>query len=145
MAAIAEKINKNGSISFKAIIRYKGVFLTKTFVVRGNRKTTTRKEAEDWARSIELQIDNGTYRKEEKKPNYSVGEAIEKYIKDGNPKKDEKTRQRYISALMWFKKEIGRLPIRTLERSDLKTCRNKLQKKHKEVPIKGGKSRLQMN
>lgn len=142
MAAIAEKVNKNGSISFKAIIRYKGVFLTKTFVVRGNRKTTTRKEAEDWARGIELQIDNGTYRKEEKKPNYSVGEAIEKYIKDGNPKKDEKTRQRYISALMWFKKEIGRLPIRTLERSDLKTCRNKLQKKHKEVPIKGGKSRL---
>lgn len=133
MAAITEKVNKNGSISFKAIIRYKGVFLTKTFVVKGNRKKTTRKEAEDWARSIELQIDNGVYRKEEKKQNFTVAQALDKYIKDDKVKLTEAV----ISMLKWFKKEIGAIPIRMLERSDLKACRNKLQKKRKVIPIKG--------
>lgn len=137
MATITEKANKDGSISIKAIVRYKGVFLTKTFPVKGNRKKTVKNEAFDWARNIETQIDDGTYRKEEKKPNFTVAQAIDKYIQDGNPKKSEDTRQRYISALNWFKKEIGSLPIKTLERSDLKQCRDKLQKKPKEVPIKG--------
>ena len=139
MATIVEKQNKNGELSIKAIVRYKGIFLTKTFAVKGNRKKTVKNEAEDWARNIETQIDNGTYRKEEKRHNYTVKEAIEKYINEGNPKKDENTRQRYIAALNWFKKEIGSLPIKTLERSDLKKCRNKLQNKHKVVPIKGKK------
>lgn len=142
MATITEKVNKDGSISIKAIVRYKGVFLTKTFPVKGNRKKTVKNEAFDWARNVETQIDNGTYRKEEKKPNFTVAQAIEKYIKDGNPKKSEDTRQRYISALNWFKKEIGSLPIKTLERSDLKQCRDKLQKKHKEIPIKGQQGRV---
>lgn len=142
MATITEKVNKDGSISIKAIVRYKGIFLTKTFPVKGNRKKTVKNEAFDWARDVETQIDNGTYRKEEKKPNFTVSQAIEKYIKDGNPKKSEETRQRYISALNWFKKEIGSLPIKTLERSDLKQCRDKLQKKHKEIPIKGKQGRV---
>lgn len=142
MATITEKANKDGSISIKAIVRYKGVFLTKTFPVKGNRKKTVKNEAFDWARNVETQIDDGTYRKEEKKPNFTVAQAIEKYIKDGNPKKSEDTRQRYISALNWFKKEIGSLPIKTLERSDLKQCRDKLQKKHKEIPIKGQQGRV---
>lgn len=137
MATITEKINKDGSISFKVIIRYKGVFLTKTFPVKNNQKAATKKKAEKWGLDIETKIDEGTYRKEEKKPNFTVAEAINKYINDGNPKKSEATRQRYISALNWFKKEIGSLPIKTLERSDLKYCRDKLKKKHKEVPIKG--------
>ena len=82
MATVVEKENKDGSVSFKAIIRYKGVFLTKTFPVKGNRKKTVMYEASDWARGIESQIDNGTYRKEEKKSNYTVAQAIEKYIKE---------------------------------------------------------------
>lgn len=142
MATITEKVNKDGSISIKAIVRYKSVFLTKTFPVKGSRKKTVKNEAMDWARDVETQIDNGTYRKEEKKPNFTIAQAIDKYIKDGNPKKSEDTRQRYISALNWFKKEIGSLPIKTLERSDLKQCRDKLQKKHKEIPIKGKQGRV---
>lgn len=129
MATIVEKENKDGSVSIKAIVRYKGVFLTKTFPVKGNRKKTVQNEAEDWARSIETQIDNGTYRREDRRKNYTVAEAIARYIKDMNPG--------FASCLLWFKKEIGHIPIRNLKRSDLKMCRDKLQKKHKEVPIKG--------
>lgn len=137
MAAITEIKNKNGSISYKVIVRYKGVFLTKTFPVKGNRKKTVENQAMQWALDIESQIDSGIYRKEERQHNYTVSEAINRYIAEGNPKKAENTRRKYISALEWFKKEIGSIPIKTLERSDLKTCRNKLQKKHKVVPIKG--------
>ena len=129
MATMVEKVNKDGSVSIKAIVRYKGVFLTKTFPVKGNRKKTVQHEAEDWARSIETQIDNGTYRREDRTKNYTVSEAIDRYIKDVNPN--------FESCLLWFKKEIGHIPIRNLKRSDLKDCRTKLQKKPKEVPIKG--------
>ena len=137
MSYIREIKNKNGTISYKARVNYKGVFLTKTFPIKGNQKKTTYKLAENWCNEIEQKVDEGTYRKEEKRKNYTIKEAIEKYINEGNPKKDEDTRRKYIASLEWFKKEIGSLPIRTLERSDLKNCRNKLQRKHKEVPIKG--------
>lgn len=138
MATITEIQNKNGSISYKAIVRYKGVFKTKTFQVKGSRKKTVEAEALAWGLDIEKQIDDGVYKKEEKRHNYTVKEAIEKYIKDGNPKKKKESEKRaYISALEWFKKEIGSIPIRTLERSDIKRCRDKLKKKHKEIPIKG--------
>ena len=138
MATVTEKVNKNGTISFKAIVRYKGVFLTKTFLVKGSRKRTTENEALDWARNIEIQIDNGMYRKEEKRPNFTVSQALERYIND-----DKITLSKaVITYLNWFKKEIGSIPIRMLERSDLKECRNKLQKKHKEIPIRGGKSKV---
>ena len=137
MAAITEIKNKNGSISYKVIVRYKGVFLTKTFPVKGNRKKTVENQAMQWALDIESQIDSGNYRKEKRQHNYTVTEAINRYIAEGNPKKAENTRRKYISALEWFKKEIGSIPIKTLERSDLKACRDKLQKKYKEVPIKG--------
>lgn len=138
MATVTEKVNKNGTISFKAIVRYKGVFLTKTFLVKGSRKRTTENEALGWARNIEIQIDNGIYRKEEKRANFTVSQALERYIND-----DKITLSKaVITYLNWFKKEIGSIPIRMLERSDLKACRNKLQKKHKEIPIRGGKSKI---
>ena len=141
MATIREIIKKDGTVSYKAIVRYKGVFLTKTFAVKNSRKLTTKNEAIAWGLDIEKQIDEGIYRHEEKQLNYTVKQAIDKYINDGNPKKPEKTRQDFISHLEWFKKEIGSIPIRTLERSDLKMCRNKLKKKHKTVPIKGKQGR----
>lgn len=138
MATVTEKVNKNGTISFKAIVRYKGVFLTKTFLVKGSRKRTTENEALDWARNIEIQIDNGMYRKEEKRANFTVSQALDKYINDDKIILSKAV----ITYLNWFKKEIGSIPIRMLERSDLKACRNKLQKKHKEIPIRGGKSKV---
>lgn len=138
MPTVTEIQNKNGSFSYKSIVRYKKVFLTKTFPVKGNRKKTVEAEALAWGLDIEKQIDDGTYRKEEKRYNYTVKEAIEKYINDGNPKKkNENEKRAYIAALEWFKKEIGSIPIRTIERSDLKKCRDKLKKKYKEIPIKG--------
>lgn len=143
MATVTEKVNKNGTISIKAIVRYKGVFLTKTFAVKGSRKRTTEREAFDWARNIEIQIDTGMYRKEEKQQNFTVSQAIEKYLKDGNPKNIiVKNKNDFIRILNWFKKEIGSIPIRMLGRTDLKACRDKLQKKYKEVPTRGGKNKV---
>ena len=83
MATIIEKKDKNENlISYKAVVRYKGIFLTKTFPIKGNRKQTTKNEAIAWGLDIEKQINEGTYRKEERKHNYTVSEAIDKYIKD---------------------------------------------------------------
>ena len=132
MATIVEKTDKNGNlISYKVIVRYKGNFVTKTFAIKDNKKKTIKNTAMAWGLDIEKQINEGTYRKEERKHNYTVSEAIDKYIKDVNPD--------CIKELQWFKKELGHLPIRNLQRSDLKRCRNKLQNKKKEIPIKGHK------
>ena len=67
MSYIREIKNKNGTISYKARVNYKGVFLTKTFPIKGNQKKTTYKLAENWCNEIEQKVDEGTYRKEEKR------------------------------------------------------------------------------
>lgn len=138
MPTIIQKFNKNGSVSFKAIIRYKGVFLSKTFPVKGKQKETTRKFAEKWALDLELQIDNGSFKKPHKLSNFSVAQALDMYFNDDNVKLSKSV----ITYLNWFKNELGHIPIRTLERSDLKACRNKLQLKRKLVPIKGANGKL---
>ena len=132
MPTVTEYKNSKGKItSFKAIVRYKGIFLTKTFPIKANEIKTVKREATMWGLDIERQINEGIYRKEEKKHNFTVAQAIEKYISDTNPNTAR------ITYLNWFKKQIGSLPIRNLQRADLKACRNKLQNKHKEIPIKG--------
>lgn len=135
----AELINNKYGKSYKGIARVNGrVIETKTFRIKGNQDKTTYNKAYLWAADIEKQYKEGTYRKKEKCTNFTVKQAIEKYIADGNPKvKNEKDKKKIINALEWFKKEIGNIPIKSLERSDIKTCRDKLRKKHKEVPIKG--------
>ena len=45
MATIVEKKNKDGSTSIKVIVRYKGIFLTKTFPVKDNQKKTIKNSA----------------------------------------------------------------------------------------------------
>lgn len=138
MAYAELRKNKYGK-SYKGIARVDGhVIETKTFRVRGKQDTTTKNKAYNWALEIEQQYREGTYRKPEKKKNYTVKEALEKYIADGNPKvKNEKDKKKIINALEWFKKEIGNLPLKSIERSDFNSCMNKLKRKHKEVPIKG--------
>ena len=129
MATIVKKTDKNGDlISYKVIVRYKGNFVTKTFAIKDNKKKTIKNTAMAWGLDIEKQINEGIYRKEGRKHNYTIAEALDKYIKDVQPD--------CVTDLLWFKKEIGSLPIRNLQRSDLKACRNKLQKKRKEVPLR---------
>lgn len=137
MPTVIEYKNSKGKItSCKAIVRYKGIFLTKTFPIKGNELKTTKREATMWGLDIERQINEGIYRKEEKKHNFTVAQAIDKYINDTQPD--------CVTYLNWFKKQIGGLPIRNLQRADIKACRNKLEKKHKEIPIKGqaGKGKI---
>ena len=132
MPTVTEYKNAKGKItSYKTIVRYKGIFLTKTFPIKANELKTIKREAMMWGMDIERQINEGIYRKEEKKHNFTVAQAIEKYIKDTNPNISQ------ITYLEWFKKQIGSLPIRNLQRADIKACRNKLQNKHKIIPIKG--------
>ena len=130
MPTVTEYKNSKGKItSYKAIVRYKGIFLTKTFPIKANEIKTVKREAKMWGLDIERQINEGIYRKEERKHNYTISQAIDKYINDVKPN--------YENYLKWFKKEIGNIPIRNLKRADIKFCRNKLEKKHKEIPIKG--------
>lgn len=138
MAYAEPRQNKYGK-SYKGIAKVNGhVIATKTFRVKGRQDKTTENQAYNWALEIEKQYREGIYRKPEKKANFTVKEAIEKYIADGNPKKKtENARRAYINALEWFKKEIGNIPIKTLERSDIKKCRDKLKRKYKEIPIQG--------
>lgn len=139
MATYVDMKNKEGkATSIKAIVRVAGKHVVKTFPIIGARYKATKEKATMWATEIEYQIRENTYKKEEKKANYTVAQAIEKYLADGNPKKrTEKEKQAYKTALNWFKKELGSLPIKTLERSDIKRSREKLKKKPKEIPIKG--------
>lgn len=130
MPSLKKIKNKQGKITgYQVNIRYKGIEKYKTFPVKGNEAKTVQREAYAYGLDIEKQINEGIYRKEEKKHNFTVAQAIDKYIEDTNPN--------CVTYLNWFKKQIGSLPIRNLQRADIKACRNKLQNKHKIIPIKG--------
>ncbi len=140
MPTLRERKNKAGIITaIQCMIRCKGVNVTKDFPIEKGRKNyrEIKDKAVSWGRDIEKQIKEGIYKQEYKQHNFTVKEALEKYIADGNPKRDsEIVRNREINCLNWFKKEIGHIPMKLLVRSDLKKCRDKLINKKKEIPIK---------
>lgn len=134
MPTLEEIKDKDGKIkTIRLVIRYKGVKLKKNYRVKGNQIKTVKNKAKIDGYEIERQIDEGIYRKEPKKKIYSISEALNKYIEEQNPKT--------VTYLNWFKNEIGYLPIKNIKRSDIKGCREKLQQKHKEIPIKGQKGK----
>lgn len=99
MASIYQRINKDGSKVWRAVIRKKGhPIVCKCF----DRK----QEAEDWANETENSINRGKYSNNQSKHQKTVTELIDLYIQDaviGHHKASKDT----IHQLNYFKEKIG--------------------------------------
>ena len=134
MAEIKERIKKNGKISYTVSIRIKGSpSVSKTF----DRKT----DAKEWASRMESQIRENINFPKRKAQKYTIGDIIDLFIENELPKKKPNAQTEFKMVLNWYKNEIGKYYLSNITTQMLVDCRNKLAKKHKEIPIKGQKAR----
>lgn len=98
MATIQERIGKDGTKSYRAMVRLLGISETKTFP----RKT----EAKRWAQDKESDIRNRRYFNTSEAEKHTFGEMIDRYMRDILPHlKSGRTR---AHQLQWWKCQLGK-------------------------------------
>jgi integrase len=98
MATIRKRSKADGTAVYHVQVRITG-FPTRTASFRD--KTTAKK----WATTIEAEMIEGKHFRSVEARRRSVGEAIDRYVKDELPKKRDPTGPR--SRLLWWKNAIG--------------------------------------
>lgn len=110
MAAIQERIGKDGNKSFRVLIRRKGQPLqTMTFP----NKTL----AKQWATKVEAEILQGKVFKTSPAKQKTVAEMIDRYIENVLPTKGISSQINQKLHLTWWKEKIGDLRLSELSRS----------------------------
>ncbi|MBS0272632.1 MAG: phage integrase SAM-like domain-containing protein [Proteobacteria bacterium] len=102
MASIYQRINKDGSKVWRAVIRIKNHPTVSDHFPR-------KKEAEDWAKETEIKIKNGKYDFAKNKEK-TLSELIDLYIQEAVVE-HHKAADNTIFQLNYFKEEIGKLAL----------------------------------
>ena len=129
MAEIKRRTKKNGELSYTASVRIKGYpSITKTFKLKT--------DAKEWANKTESEIRENINFPKRKAQKYTVGDIIDKFIENELPKRKPKAQTEFKMVLNWYKNEIGDYYLSRLTTETLVDCRDKLARKHKEIPIR---------
>lgn len=119
MANIQERSTQSGEIRYRVQIRVKGrPSVTKTF----KRKT----DAKRWAQEKEQEIHSGMYFRSAESSKHTLGDAIDRYVRDVVPQNPKSAVDRKRQLLVW-KKRLGKhtlsaitTPLVTQHRDELK-------------------------
>lgn len=129
MAEIRKRVKKNGKPTFTAIVRITGhPTCSKTFS-----KVT---DAKEWASRTEIEIRDSINFPKRKAQKYTISFIIDDFIENELPKKKASAQAEFKMVLNWYKKEIGSYYLSSVTNEMLINCRNKLEHKHKEIPIR---------
>lgn len=99
MATIQERTTDDGKVRYRVVVRLKG-FPSQSATFR--RKTDARK----WAQKVETEIREGRYFQQIESKKHTLGEAIDRYIRDIISQKNRFGKDQ-ASQLLWWKKELG--------------------------------------
>jgi integrase len=100
---IDERINSDGSVSYRARVRVKGhAPITKTF--------SSLTLAKKWKKTTEVEIEKGRYFDKHEAQKHTMGEAIDRYIQTVLPKKPKNARN-VKQHLLWWKKHLKPLTL----------------------------------
>lgn len=128
MATIVERKNSKGVISFQVKIRIKGrPAITKTF----SRLT----DAKNWARDTESDIKRGINFGHIYMQKYTLGQLIDRYLKDELPKRNS-GKKTYESMLKWWKDKLGDYYASDITPQMISKYRDELQKHPIEINLK---------
>lgn len=117
MATIQKRANQDGKPSYRAQVRLKGYPpQTATF----ERLTDARK----WAQLTEAAIKEGRHFKTTEAKRHTLGDLVDRYIKDVMPTKRDSAHQ--ARQLLWWKEQVGHLPLADVTPALLVECRDKL-------------------
>lgn len=100
MASIKEHKDKKGKTSYQVQVRIKG---TPTQYASFKRKT----DAQRWVQQTEAAIREGRHFKTTEAKKHTLGEMIDRYIRDVLPTKNKKSEKRQGAQLLWWKKQLG--------------------------------------
>jgi len=99
MATIEKRVSKKGEVSYRVKIRMLGhEHVTETF--------TRLTDAKRWAQDTESAIRDGRHFRTAEAKKHTMGEAIDRYIKDILPQKP-KNEKAVRAQLVWWKNQIG--------------------------------------
>ena len=119
MATIQKRPNKNGSISWRVMIRQSDGYPAayKTF--------PTRQEAVDWGKQEEADRRRGAYFPEQRKAGHKLEELVDRYITMVLPSKPKnaKDTKRHLT---WWKQELGKYALTVITPDLIATHRQKL-------------------
>lgn len=119
MAAIQERIGKDGKKSFRVLIRRKGQPLqTMTF----NSKTL----AKQWAIKVEAEIQLGKVFKASPSKQKTVADMIDRYIENVLPTKGRSSQINQKLHLTWWKTKLGDIRLSELSRAIIVEMRDEL-------------------
>src|SRR5262249_662501 len=100
MATFEKRKGKDGQDMWRVKVRRKGVSaLSATFA----RLTDARR----WAQRIEAAIDEGRYFGTQETRKHTLGEAIDRYIRDVLPLKAKMTQRKQKQQLLWWREQLG--------------------------------------
>ncbi len=133
MATINPRKNKNGDITYQAIIRVKGYpTLTATF----ERKT----DAKDWANEKESAMKRGKKIKDAESQKHTLSELIDRYIEVEVPQR-KSDQDKFKMQLLWWKNRIGAYLLSDITPSLLSAQKSYLLKEPSLKPKKGQTTR----
>ncbi|MFQ5482895.1 MAG: tyrosine-type recombinase/integrase, partial [Nitrospinaceae bacterium] len=121
MANFEERVLNNGKKVFRVRVRMKGQPVqTATF----HRLTDARK----WAASIESSIREGRHFKTTEAKRHTLGELVDRYLKDVLPAKSDSMQRDQWTQLHWWKEQIGDQLLADVTPSLIAECRDRLMK-----------------
>lgn len=134
MATIQKRIKKDGSISYKVVIRVKGCpTITKTF--------TKKSVAEKWIAQNEPNLKDGRFTREYEAQKHTLNELIDKYINIELPKRKQTDYKKYKLHLEWWKNRIGKYLLSKITPAILSECKELLITEESEKPKNGKTTR----
>jgi integrase len=99
MAYIEKRIAKDGTISYRAQVRIKGLrTLNETF--------PTKRLAEAWAKKTEIEIKEGKHFRTAESKKHTVSDLIDRYLQTVMPRKPKSIRKQ-TAQLLWWREKIG--------------------------------------
>jgi len=119
MAAIEKRTDNKGSTTYRVKIRLKGYpSQTATF--------DRLSKAKEWVRSTEAAIKEGRHFKTTEAKKHTLGELVDRYIRDVLPIKSESSRRHQEQQLGWWKEQIGQYLLADMTPALIAEYRDKL-------------------
>jgi integrase len=119
MASITKRPNKEGSMSFRVEIRLKGYPPQRATFARLT-------DARLWAKETETDIRRGRHFKTAEARRHTVGDMLDRYIRDVLPTKQPSTQRAQRFQFAWWKAELGHLTLADVTPAVVAEARDRL-------------------
>ncbi|GJL79733.1 MAG: integrase [Nitrospinaceae bacterium] len=119
MANIEKRLKKNGSVVYRVKVRLKG---------NPSQSATFERitDAKKWVQNVESDIREGRHFKTTEAKRHSLGEMIDRYLRDVLPQKSEVMQRDQYRHLQWWKEQLGHKSLADITSINITEYRDQL-------------------